>query len=220
MIEAFIFDLDGIITDTAEFHYLAWKKCAKEIGIDIDFEFNENLKGVSRLESFERILKHRNRENDFSESEKEVLANQKNDHYVSLINTITPKDILPNIENTLQSLREKGIKIGLASASKNASLVINNLGIKEYFDFMADARLCKFSKPHPEIFIRACEGLNVDPRNCVGVEDAYSGITAINECGMFSVGVGRKDVLSNCDLLFSSTSEINLEKIFDEFSKA
>ncbi len=196
MIEAFIFDLDGVITDSAHYHYLAWKELADKINITIDEEFNETLKGVSRMESLERILKHGNRENDFSNEEKEKMATDKNDYYVSLIEQITSKDILPGIEGLLKEIRANGIKIGLASASKNALLVLGNLQLLEYFDFIADAAICKNSKPAPDIFLMAAEGLNVNPVNCIGVEDASAGVEAINTAGMYSVGVGEQSVLN------------------------
>ena len=180
MIDAFIFDLDGVITDTAEYHYLAWKELANKIGIEIDREFNETLKGVSRMEPLERILVHGNKQNDFTIEEKEKMANDKNMYYVSLIENITPKDILPGISKLLENIKSNNIKIGLASASKNATMVLNNLKLVNYFDFIADASKCKNSKPAPDIFLMALNGLNVEAKNCIGIEDAYSGIEAIN----------------------------------------
>ncbi len=216
MIEAFIFDLDGVITDSAHYHYLAWKELADKINITIDEEFNETLKGVSRMESLERILKHGNRENDFSVEEKEKMATDKNDYYVSLIEQITSKDILPGIEGLLKEIRANGIKIGLASASKNALLVLGNLQLLEYFDFIADAAICKNSKPAPDIFLMAAEGLNVNPVNCIGVEDASAGVEAINTAGMYSVGVGEQSVLNEAKIVVSNTNEL----VFDELVKA
>ena len=172
MIDAFIFDLDGVITDTAEYHYLAWKELANKIGIEIDREFNETLKGVSRMESLERILVHGNKKNDFTIEEKEKMANDKNMYYVSLIENITPKDILPGISKLLENIKSNNIKIGLASASKNANMVLNNLKLVNYFDFIADASKCKNSKPAPDIFLMALKGLNVEAKNCIGIEDA------------------------------------------------
>ena len=180
MIDAFIFDLDGVITDTAEYHYLAWKELANKIGIEIDREFNETLKGVSRMESLERILVHGNKQND------------KNMYYVSLIENITPKDILPGISKLLENIKSNNIKIGLASASKNANMVLNNLKLVNYFDFIADASKCKNSKPAPDIFLMALKGLNVEAKNCIGIEDAYSGIEAINqECILLELEIKK-----------------------------
>lgn len=217
MIEAFIFDLDGVITDTAKFHYLAWKELGLKIDIEIDEEFNESLKGISRMESLERILIKGNKQNEFTLKEKEDLANDKNKYYVELIKHISPKDILPEIENLLKNIKLNNIKIGLASASKNATMVLNNLGLNSYFDFIADAAKCKNSKPNPEIFIMAANGLNVEPINCIGIEDAMAGIDAINSANMYSVGVGDKDALNKANIVFENTQTIDFNQIVDSY---
>lgn len=217
MIEAFIFDLDGVITDTAKFHYLAWKELGLKIDIEIDEEFNESLKGISRMESLERILIKGNKQNEFTLKEKEDLANDKNKYYVELIKHISPKDILPGIENLLKEIKLNNIKIGLASASKNATMVLNNLGLNSYFDFIADAAKCKNSKPNPEIFIMAANGLNVDPLNSIGIEDAMAGIDAINSADMYSVGVGDKDSLNKANIVFENTQTIDFNQIVNSY---
>ena len=206
MIDAFIFDLDGVITDTAEYHYLAWKELANKIGIEIDREFNETLKGVSRMESLERILVHGNKQNDFTIEEKEKMANDKNMYYVSLIENITPKDILPGISKLLENI-------------KSNNLVLNNLKLVNYFDFIADASKCKNSKPAPDIFLMALNGLNVEAKNCIGIEDAYSGIEAINTSGMYSVGVGDKETLKNANLVVEDTTYLEFDTLMDIFNK-
>lgn len=217
MVEAFIFDLDGVITDTANFHYLAWKELGKKIGIEIDEEFNETLKGISRMESLEKMLIFGGKENDYTEEEKIKMAIDKNNYYVTLIETITPKDILPGIRELLNDIKESSIKIGLASASKNAVMVLNNLELIEYFDFIADAAKCKNSKPAPDIFLMAAEGLNVNPIKCVGVEDAAAGIEAINASNMFSVGVGSKEVLKEADCIVDCTEKLNFKELVNKF---
>lgn len=217
MIEAFIFDLDGVITDTAKFHYLAWKELGLKIDIEIDEEFNESLKGISRMESLERILIKGNKQNEFTLKEKEDLANDKNKYYVELIKHISPKDILPGIENLLKEIKLNNIKIGLASASKNATMVLNNLGLNSYFDFIADAAKCKNSKPNPEIFIMAANGLGVDPLNSIGIEDAMAGIDAINSANMYSVGVGDKDSLNKANIVFENTQTIDFNQIVNSY---
>lgn len=217
MIEAFIFDLDGVITDTAKFHYLAWKELGLKIDIEIDEEFNESLKGISRMESLERILIKGNKQNEFTLKEKEDLANDKNKYYVELIKHISPKDILPEIENLLKEIKLNNIKIGLASASKNATMVLNNLGLNSYFDFIADAAKCKNSKPNPEIFIMAANGLDVDPLNSIGIEDAMAGIDAINSANMYSVGVGDKDSLNKANIVFENTQTIDFNQIVNSY---
>lgn len=211
--KAFIFDLDGVITDSAEYHYLAWKALGEDLGIPIDREFNETLKGVSRTESLERILRLGHRENDFSLEEKEKLATKKNTHYVSLIAKITNADILPGIETFLSELRESGYKIGMASASKNAQMVTRQLGLLHAFDHIVDAAAVTDSKPHPEVFLKAAEALAVDPKDCIGVEDAVAGIEAIRAAGMFALGIGERSVLTGADIVFTDTRDLTLENV-------
>ena len=210
---AFIFDLDGVITDSAEYHYLAWKALGEDIGIPFDREFNETLKGVSRTESLERILRHGGRENDFSPEEKERLATKKNEHYVSLISKITSDDILPGVESFLNELKVAGYKIGMASASKNALLVTRQLGLLHAFDHIVDAATVVDSKPHPEVFLKAAEALAVDPKDCIGVEDAVAGVEAIHAAGMFAVGIGDPAVLTEADLVFTDTTGLTLDNV-------
>lgn len=211
--EAVIFDLDGVITDTAEYHYLAWKQLGEDLGIPFDREFNEQLKGVSRMDSLERILELGNRQNDFTEQEKEELATKKNAHYVELIKQVSPNDLLPGIVAFLKQLREANIKIAMASASKNAFAVTASLGVMDYFDHIVDAATVVNSKPDPEVFLKAAEAIQAAPENCIGVEDAAAGVTAINDAGMFSIGIGDEKILGHADVVFSSTDELELEKI-------
>ena len=211
--EAVIFDLDGVITDTAEYHYLAWKQLGEEIGISFDREFNETLKGVSRLDSLERILELGNRQQDFTLAEKEALANKKNDHYVHLIQDITPADLLPGIQELLQNLKASGYKIGMASASKNAFTVTKALGVQSYFDHIVDAATVKNSKPDPEVFLKAAVAIGANPENCIGVEDAAAGVTAINEAKMFSIAIGNDPGLNQAHMILPSTKELTLDVI-------
>ncbi|MGG0175769.1 beta-phosphoglucomutase [Gottfriedia acidiceleris] len=216
-IEAIIFDLDGVITDTAEFHYLAWKKLGEDLGIPFDREFNETLKGVSRTDSLERILELGDRQNDFSEAEKDVLATKKNAHYVELIRNISEKDLLPGIESFLIQIKKAGIKIAMASASKNALMVANALGITLYFDHIVDAATVINSKPDPEVFLKAANAISANPENCIGVEDAAAGVNAINAANMFSVAIGDSTILSHANFVLSSTEELELNRIIDKY---
>lgn len=216
-VQAFIFDLDGVITDTAEQHYLAWKLLGEELGIPFDREFNETLKGVSRMDSLERILKLGNLQDDFTLEAKEALATKKNDHYKQLITSIKPDDVLPGIIDLLQAIRAEGLKIGLASASKNALTVIESLQIREYFDYIVDAATVKNSKPHPEVFLKAAEKLGVPYSACIGVEDAEAGVDAIKSADMFAVGVGSKGAMQEADLIVESTANLSLESILKAF---
>ncbi|WP_050613485.1 beta-phosphoglucomutase [Bacillus testis] len=218
-LEAVIFDLDGVITDTAEYHFLAWQMLGKDLHIPFDREFNETLKGVSRTESLERILALGNRQNDFTKDEKEELAKKKNDHYVELIAHITNEDLLPGIKRFLTELKGAGLKIGLASASKNAFQVTDRLGVQPLFDHIVDAATVAHSKPDPEVFLKAAKALGVPPENCIGVEDAQAGIEAINSAHMVAIGVGDQDVLRNAAYVVSSTEQLNLDLVKTIFDK-
>ncbi len=216
-LEAFIFDLDGVITDTAEYHYLAWKELAGELGIPFTREDNERLKGVSRLDSLEIILEIGSKQQAFTQEEKELLAKKKNTHYVDLIKQITPDDILPGIKTLLEDIKRAGIKIGLASASKNAPAVLKGLNLLEEFDYMADANLIAHGKPDPEIFLDVAENLKVKPENCIGIEDAKAGVQAIKRANMFAIGIGSTNLLREADIIYASTSELSFEKLTKEF---
>ena len=207
-IKAVIFDLDGVITDTAEFHYLAWKNLAKTLGIEIDRAFNETLKGVSRTDSLKAILKLGNVLDNYSDQEIDDLANKKNDEYVTLIQNIKPTDLLEGIEEFLSGLKAKGIKIAMASASKNAFVVSKLLDVEKYFDHIVDASKVTNSKPDPEVFLKAAAAVGVDPANCMGVEDASAGVDAIKSAKMYAVGIGEKSVLGHADMVLSSTKEL------------
>lgn len=214
-LEAVIFDLDGVITDTAEYHYLAWKKTAEKVGVPFDKDFNEKLKGIGRMESLELILEQSDR--SFTEAEKIQLAKEKNDLYVELIQNITPSEILPGILSLLKELKENNIKVGLASASKNAFAVVNKLEIAQYFDYIADSAMIKKGKPDPEIFMDVADALNISYKNCVGVEDAEAGIQAIKAANMFAIGIGDVKHLNKADITLSSTKELTLDLLKKEF---
>ncbi|MBC2159469.1 beta-phosphoglucomutase [Listeria booriae] len=214
-LEAVIFDLDGVITDSAHFHYLAWKQLAADINIEIDEAFNETLKGISRMDSLDLILAKGGREQDFTLAEKEELAAKKNAHYVELLKDLSPADILPGIASLLEAIRAAGLKIALASVSKNAPMVLAALGLTDSFDYLADAAKITHSKPDPEIFLVAAAGLGVAPENAVGIEDAQAGVEAIKSAGMKAIGVGIG--LIGADELVSDTSELTLaiiQKVF------
>ncbi|MFT4415761.1 beta-phosphoglucomutase [Fredinandcohnia humi] len=213
IVKAVIFDLDGIITDTAEYHYLAWREIAEELGIKIDRTFNEQLKGVGRMDSLNRILTFGNK--NLSVKEKDYYAAKKNERYKELIKGIGPTDLLPGIEGFLQEIRDVGLKIGLASASKNAFTVIESLKIGSYFDTIVDAALVEKSKPDPEVFLRAAEQLQVPYSTCIGIEDAEAGVIAIKEAGMFAVGIGLESDLALADIVLPSTELLHLKQIIE-----
>ncbi|EBH4247916.1 beta-phosphoglucomutase [Listeria monocytogenes] len=212
-----VFDLDGVITDTAHYHYLAWKKTAESIGIEFDEAFNENLKGVSRIDSLLLILKKDGRENDFTEEQIEALAADKNDFYVSLLKEITPADVLPGIKELIVDLKKQNLKCAIASVSKNARTVLSALEMKQEFDYIVDAAKITKSKPDPEIFVEACRGLGLETSEVVGIEDAQAGIEAINAAGIVSVGVGSG--LRDADMTVKSTGLLDLRILEILYSK-
>ena len=195
--QAVIFDLDGVLADTAHYHFLAWRDLAHSLNSPFDQAFNEELKGVDRLGSLERILARSPRQ--FSAEEKQRLALQKNLHYQQLISTMSPAELLPGALAALQMVRQAGLKIGLASVSKNAFPVLEMLGIRAYFDDVVDAALLSHSKPHPEIFLTAAAHLGVAAGACLGIEDALAGIASIKAAGMFALGIGDPAVLHTAD---------------------
>lgn len=215
VIKAVLFDLDGIIADTTRFHFLAWKAIAEEIGISIDKGFNEQLKGVDRVLSFDRILAYGNVRN-LTEEEKEYYRDKKNHIYRDYLKALTEKDIMPGISNLFNELIDNNIKISIASISQNAPYILERLNLIDKVDAIADPRFVKFSKPAPDIFLRAAELVDVDIKNCVGIEDAQAGIESINSANIFSVGVGN---LIGADLLLDSTSRLNLKIIKESFDK-
>ena len=211
--KAIIFDLDGVIVDTARFHFLAWKSLADELGMEFDESVNERLKGVSRMRSFEIILEVNGAENRFTDAEKEDLINRKNELYVSFVKTLKPSDMLPGISELLAKAKENGIKCAVASVSKNAPLVLECLGATDKFDYVADARKVAKSKPAPDLFLNCAEALGVDPADCIGIEDAQAGIEAIKAAGMYAVGINVAVTSLEPDLMLGSTAELDFEKI-------
>jgi len=196
---ACIFDLDGVITDTAHYHYLAWQQLAQSLGLDFNEGDNDRLKGVGRMESLNYILAKSPRA--FSDGDKVALAHQKNEHYKTLIKGITPSDILPGITEAFSWLKNAGWKIGLASASRNAPQVINSLSIADVFDYVADTGAIPHGKPAPDIFLNVAAAFELEADVCIGVEDAAVGVTAIKAAGMTAVGIGDPDILAKADVV-------------------
>ncbi|MEG5841767.1 beta-phosphoglucomutase [Enterobacter mori] len=212
-LNAVVFDLDGVITDTAHLHFLAWRSVAQEIGITIDEAFNEQLKGISRMDSLQRILRHGGKEGTFDDKQCLALAGKKNDLYVQSLASLTHDSLLPGIREVLADIRAAKINIGLASVSLNALGILQALGIHKAFDFCADASRITCSKPDPEIFLAACAGLNVRPEEAIGIEDAAAGVEAINAAGMLSVGIGPG--LNHAGLQLHSTRELTWKRLTD-----
>lgn len=181
-LNAIIFDLDGVICFTDEYHYLAWKAMADNIGIPFDREINNRLRGVSRMASLDIILE--NGKEKYSQTEKEELAEQKNELYKSLLSRISEKDLSDEVKNTLLSLRETGLQLAIGSSSKNTPMILQRLGLEGFFDAVSDGNHITRSKPDPEVFSKAAQMLGVKPEHCLVVEDALSGAEAGHRAGM------------------------------------
>lgn len=213
MKKGFVFDLDGVITDTAKYHYIAWKELAAEIGIEIDLKFNELLKGISRMDSLERILTLGNKNDAYTEVEKEALATKKNTHYVQLLQSLTPDDLLPGVKTFLDEAKAKNIPCALASASKNAPFILDKLGVMQDFDTIVDPATLKKGKPDPEIFIQAALALGIEPAEAVGFEDAQAGIDGIKAAGMYAVGVYSGEELHGADVIVEKLTDLNIDEL-------
>jgi beta-phosphoglucomutase len=211
VIKACIFDLDGVIVDTAHYHFLAWKRLANELGIEFTTDDNERLKGVSRMRSMEIIMELGDVK--LSPHEKEQLANKKNTWFVDYVERMAPEEIFPGVKSLIHGLKEKGIKIGLASSSKNAKTVLQILHIQNEFDAVVDGTMVVHSKPDPEIFLLAAKKLGVDPSDCLVFEDAEAGVEAALAAGMKCVGIGPITQLNRANKVLDKTGEFEVEML-------
>ena len=198
MIQAVIFDLDGVIVSTDEYHFEAWQQLAQEKGIPFTREDNEQLKGVSRMESLEIIL--RRSPINYSEDAKQSMAEKKNSFYCELLKRLSPADILPGVTLFLDNLRKTGIRTAIGSSSKNAVPILHAIGLHRAFEAIADGTKIKKSKPHPEVFLLAASLLSVDPQNCLVVEDAEAGVDAGLAAGMKVLAVGSASTLTKATI--------------------
>jgi len=203
---AAILDLDGVIVDTAKYHYLAWKRLAKEFGFDFTESDNERLKGVSRLRSLEILLEIGGL--DVDEITKQSMATRKNDWYVEYIQRLDASEILPGVVEYLKSIRRRNVKIALGSASKNAPLILERLHISCLFDSIIDGTKVRQAKPDPEVFLRASTELGIPPEDCVVFEDAEAGIEAAHRAGMGAVGIGRPCALQDADMVIEGLYQL------------
>lgn len=208
-----IFDLDGVIVDTAHFHYLAWRKLANRMGFDISLHQNEQLKGVSRARSLEHILHWGNK--SVSATEFDKLMASKNEEYLASISNMSEKDLLPGVAPVLEYLKENHIPFALGSASKNSRSILKSLKIHDNFTAIVDGNDVSKAKPDPEVFLIAAQKLNLDPKDCIVFEDAQAGIEAANAAGMTSVGIGDKKVLEAADYNFEDFTEVSIEVLKD-----
>jgi beta-phosphoglucomutase len=206
-----IFDLDGVIVDTARYHFLAWQRLARELGFEFTASDNEALKGVSRMASLEILLKTGGIKK--SREEKEALASRKNGWYVEYISRMTPDEILPGSTELLKALRREGIITAIGSASKNTGRILDSIMIRELFDVVVDGNKIHRAKPDPEVFIRCAEEMNLAPSCCVVFEDAQAGIEAAITGGMKCVGVGDSVLLAKADIVIPALAKVTVQQL-------
>ena len=205
--KGFIFDLDGVIVDTAKYHYFAWKELANSLGIDYTEKENEQLKGVSRVRSLEKILSWGNK--TLPQDEFTRLMATKNDEYLSYINKMNESELLPEVKDRLTFIKNKRQGIALGSASKNARYIIEKVDVKDMFDAVVDGTDVSKAKPDPEVFLIAAKLLNIEPENCIVFEDSVAGVQAANTAKMISIGIGSEEVLGEADYVFKDFTEIS-----------
>ncbi len=213
MIKACLFDLDGVIVDTAKYHFAAWKKMANALGFDFSEKENEQLKGVSRMGSINLILGWGGI--TLTEEEKIKWAAQKNDWYLEFLQQMDQKEILPGALAFVQDLQNKGYRIALGSASKNAVLALSKVEMLHFFEEIIDGTKTTKSKPDPQVFQMGAAALDCDPSECIVFEDAESGVTAANTGGFYSVGMGSPENLGHANLVLSSLENITIEEIIE-----
>jgi beta-phosphoglucomutase len=209
-VKACIFDLDGVIVDTAKYHYLAWRRLAEMLGFEFTEKDNERLKGVSRMRSLEILLEVGGK--SASNEEMDTWARMKNEWYVEYITKMGKEEILPGVVSFLSQIREKGIKTALGSASKNADLILDRLELKSLFDVVVDGTKVSAAKPDPEVFITGAQMLGIAPEDCVVFEDAEAGIEAAKAGNMFAVGIGNQEMLKDADVVVEGLSVLDYNK--------
>ena len=209
IIKAFIFDLDGVLTDTAEYHYRAWKRLADELGIPFSRDDNEELRGIPRRASLLKILNGRL----YPEIQLLEMMERKNNYYLEFIREISPRDVLPGAREILMQIREAGLKSALGSASRNAPEVIERLGIADLLDAVSDGNSVEHQKPAPDLFLHAAHQLGFPPEECIVVEDAAAGIQAARAGGFRSVGLGPRERIGEADVVFISLEKVGLQDL-------
>lgn len=217
-IKGYIFDLDGVIVDTAKYHYNSWRRLANKLGFDISMEQNENLKGVSRKESLEYILDIGNL--SFSDSDKLKMAELKNSWYVESISEMDARELLPGAIELLTEIKQANLKISLGSASKNSERILRSTGIYDLFDAVIDGTKTTESKPHPQVFLMGAEALRLSPEECVVFEDSLNGVKAANAGGFVSIGVGDEKVLHEANFVLESLENCTIASLEDQINKS
>lgn len=206
-----IFDLDGVIVDTAKFHFLAWRKLANDLGFDFTEEQNEQLKGVSRVDSLNKILAWG--EMELSEEEFKRQMALKNENYLSYVSEMDEREILPGVQKVIDYLIENDIPFALGSASKNARTILKKIDLLEKFDAIVDGNDVSKAKPNPEVFLIAAEKINIKPENSIVFEDSVAGVQAANNANMISIGIGEQKTLGEADYVFNDFTEIEIDFI-------
>jgi len=209
--KGYIFDLDGVLVDTAKYHFLAWKRLANELEIEFTEDDNERLKGVSRMTSLDIILEIGNK--TISDEEKIKLATRKNEWYVEFISKMNATEILPGVLEFLQLLKNNGYKCALGSASKNAGLILEKTGMTKYFDTIVDGTHVSKAKPDPEVFTMGAENMGLAYEDCVVFEDSVAGLQAAKAAGMVAIGIGEPKVLTEADMVVKDLSEFDLNML-------
>lgn len=209
-----IFDLDGVLVDTAKYHYLAWKQLANKLGFTFTEEHNERLKGVSRMASLDVLLEIGQMSDRFTQEEKEKMASDKNDRYVTYIEKMDESELLDGTLELLETLREKRVKIAIGSASKNAPLILSRTGISSYFDVVIDGHQVSEAKPNPEVFVLAADKLGIPHDACIVFEDSQAGIQAAKVVGMYAVGIGDAVQLKEADIVYRSLADRDIPTYF------
>jgi len=216
MLRAVIFDLDGVLTDTAHYHFLAWKKLGENFGFELTESMNENLKGVSRVDSLKAILGWANVELD--DATFQMALHEKNEHYLTLVEGMDEQDLFEGIIPLLSALKENNIRIALGSASKNARLILKKLMIDQWFDFVGDGHSVEKGKPEPDLFLHVASALGVPPEDCLVVEDALAGIQAAIRANMASVGISKDEALKIADDCYEQTGDLNISILKDAYT--
>ncbi|MGD9976628.1 MAG: beta-phosphoglucomutase [Bacteroidales bacterium] len=216
MIKACIFDLDGVVVDTARYHYLAWKRLARGLGFDFEEHHNERLKGVSRMRSLEILLEVGGLK--FPLEKMEQMAAQKNEWYLGYIRKMTPEEILPGAKELLEELRLHEIKIALGSASKNTPLILKRIGLTNHFDAVVDGNKVTAAKPAPDVFLVAAQALGISPEFSIVFEDAEAGIEAAVSAGMRCVGIGNPQILYKANIVVPNLNHFTYGKLIQLFN--
>ncbi len=210
-IKASLFDLDGVIVDTAKYHFIAWRDLAARLGFEFTEKDNERLKGVSRMASLDILLEIGGK--NFDDATKLALATEKNENYLQYINRMTPDEILPGAAQFITEIKAAGIKVALGSASKNAMLILDRLNLTPLFDAIIDGNMVAAAKPDPEVFLKGASALGVKPEECVVFEDAEAGVEAAIAGGMRCVGIGSPDILKKADLVVDGLHQMSIDKL-------